>query len=214
VAAPRVVGPSGRTAQSARSAISSQISIRRRHAKPAKHRNNLSAMKSRVVDRMKQNLPTRHMKDRVVRQNRRHLACQIVLRSSFEPSAITVPKPRPRLNQKLKRVFRSGTARQPVIVHLDQSAKPNPLPIMDMSKRLKNTGVRRARLLIELLHPKRRAGSQHPSRSPGGVPNMRQQELPKLRHKQDCNGARQPSPAPPGKIKLYGSHRLLCLLVP
>jgi hypothetical protein len=184
------------------------------HSKPAQHRNNLPTMKARVIDHMKHNLPTRHTKHRVVRQNRRHFQRQIVIISTFQPSPISVPKPRPGLNQKLKRVFRSGTPRQPVIVHLNQSAKPNPLPIMDMSKRPKNTGVRRAHLLIELLHRKRRAGSQHPSRSPGGVPNMRQQELPKLRHKQDCNGARQPSPAPPGKIKLYGSHRLLCLLVP
>jgi hypothetical protein len=171
-------------------------------------------MKGRVIDRMKHNLPTRHTKDRIVRQNRRHFQRQIVIRNSFEPSPITVPNPRPRLNQKLKRMFRSRPTRQPVVIHLNQPAEPNPLPIMNMSERLKNTGVRRTHLLIELLHRQRRAGSQHPPRSPGGVPNMRQQELLKLRHKQDCNGARQPSPAPPGKIKLYGSHRLLCLLVP
>jgi hypothetical protein len=198
VAAPRVAGPSGRTAQSARSAITSQISIRRLNPKPAKHRNNLPAMKGRVIDRVKHNLPARHTKDPVVRQNRRHFQRQIVIRSLFQPSTITVPKPRPRLNQKLKRVFRSGTTRQTVIIHLDQPTKPNPLPIMNMAERLKNTGVRRAHPLIELLHRKRRAGSQHPPRSPGGVVKMRQQQLLERRHKQDCNGAHQPSPRATG----------------
>jgi hypothetical protein len=174
--------------------VSGQVGIRRLHPKAAEHSNNLPAMKSAVVDRVKHNLPARHTEDGIVRQDSRQFECQIVVRGSFQPLAVACPKLWPRLNQKFEGMLRSGTTRQALIIHFNETAEPNAFAVMDMAKRPKNTGVRCPQSLIELVHRKRRASFQHLMRSPGGVANMRQQELLELRHKQDCSGAHHSSP--------------------
>ena len=155
--------------------VSGQVCIRRSHPKTAQHSNNLPAMKTGVIDRVKHNLPAWHPEQASVRQNSRDLATQIILRSRLKPSAITLPKLRPRLKQKLKRVLRSGTRRQAIIIDLHQSTKPDALPVMNMAEGLQNTCVRCPRIPAKLRPRERRTDLQHPPRSPGGVPDMRKQ---------------------------------------
>jgi len=171
-------------------------------------------MKSRVVDRMKHNLPSRNTETRAIGQHSQKLQSKIRLRGSIDPSSIPIPQLRPRLNEELERVFGSRTARQLFVINFRQSAKPNSLPIVNMPERLQDTRMRRTQTLVQLLRRQCRTRIKNPGCPPGRVAGMREQQLLKLRHKRDCNRT-IPGPGQlPGKIELYGSHRLLRLLVP
>ena len=116
--------------------VSGQIGVRRLHPKTAEHSNNLPAMKGSVVNRVKHDLPAWHLEYAVVRQDSRDLTGQIIVRGGFKPLAIALPKFGPGLNQKLKRMFWSATARQTIAAHFNQSKKPDTLPIMNMAEGL------------------------------------------------------------------------------
>jgi hypothetical protein len=188
VAAPRAAGPSGRTALTCR-VVSRQVRIWRRNIKRPQHRDDLPAMIGRVVDRMKHNLPSGNTETRVVRQHSQKLQRKVRLRSSIDPSSIPIPQPRPQLNNLLKGVLRSRTARQLFVVDFGQSAKPNPLSIINMAKGLQNARMRRSHASFQLFRRKDRTGIENPLSPPGRIAGMREQKLLKLRHNRDSNPA-------------------------
>lgn len=191
VAAPRAAG---RKALACR-VVSRQVRIRRRNIKRPQHRDDLPAMIGRVVDRMKHNLPPGNTETRVVRQDSQECQCKVRLRSSIDPSSIPIPQSWPQLNNLLKGMLRSRTARQLLVINFRQSAKPDSLRIINMAKGLQNARMRRSHPSFPLLRGKSRTSIENLLSPPGRVAGMREQKLLKLRHIRDSNPA-NPRPRP------------------
>jgi hypothetical protein len=175
--------------------VSRQVRIRRRNIKRPQHRDDLPAMIGRVVDRMKHNLPPGNTETRVVRQDSQEFQCKVRLRSSIDPSSIPIPQSWPQLNNLLKGMLRSRTARQLLVINFRQSAKPDSLRIINMAKGLQNARMRRSHPSFPLLRGKSRTSIENLLSPPGRVAGMREQKLLKLRHIRDSNPA-NPRPRP------------------
>ena len=173
--------------------VSRQVRIRRRNTKRPQHRDDLSAMIGRVVDRMQHNLPSGNTETRVVRQHSQKLQRKVRLRRCIDPSPIPIPQPRPQPNDLLKRKLRSRTGRQLFVINFSQSAKPNPLSIINMAKGLQNARMRRSHASFQLFRRKDRTSIENLLSPPGGVAGMREQKLLELRHIRDSS----PSGSPP-----------------
>ena len=186
MAAPRATGPAGRTALAGR-VVSSQVRIRRRNIKRPQHRDDLPAMIGRVVDRMQHNLPPGNTETLVVGQHSQKLQRKVRLRSSIDPSSIPIPQPRPQLNNLLKRMLRSRTARQLLVINFRQSAKPNTLSIINMAEGLQNARMRRPHPSFQLFTRKNRTSIKNLLSPPGRVARMSEQKLLKLRHNRDSS---------------------------
>jgi hypothetical protein len=186
VAAPRVAGPSGRTALTCR-VVSRQIRIRRRNIKRTQHRDDLPAMIRRVVDRMKHNLPPGNTETLVVGQHSQKLQSKVRLGSSIDPSSIPIPQRRPQLNNLLEGMLRSRTARQLLVINFRQSTKPYSFRIINMAKGLQNARMRRSHPSFQLFRRKNRTSIKNLLSPPGRVAGMREQKLLKLRHIRDSS---------------------------
>jgi hypothetical protein len=183
--------------------VTRQISIRWLNTESAQHAHNLATMKSRVVDRMQNNLPPRNPEDPTVRQHRRDLLRQFDIGRRLKPFTIASPDLRPRLHQEFKRMLWSRSPRKTSGAALNQSTQPYPLSIVNVPKRTQNTRMGRAETTSKLFGVKPRADIQHSSRTPCGIPHVSEEKLLQLRHKRIIKKPRGPRAEASGKIKTW-----------